>query len=72
MVYKKLLIQIFFSGVPKVFDIKPEEIPEVPKNNFLLRVELKENGNNRSASRNGRVIYSRSGRKIIGRGAVVS
>uniref|UniRef100_UPI00358FC4EB peptidyl-prolyl cis-trans isomerase G-like isoform X2 n=1 Tax=Myxine glutinosa TaxID=7769 RepID=UPI00358FC4EB len=54
--------------------VRPEEIPEVPQNRFLLRrspLDVDEPGNGNVSPRpgyRGRVFYTRSGRKIKGRG----
>uniref|UniRef100_A0A8C4R2A8 peptidylprolyl isomerase n=1 Tax=Eptatretus burgeri TaxID=7764 RepID=A0A8C4R2A8_EPTBU len=54
--------------------VRPEEIPEVPQNRFLLRrspLDMDEPGNGNVSPRpcyRGRVFYTRSGRKIKGRG----
>ena len=67
-----------FSNAPKVYtNIKPDEIPEVPMNRFLSRnLKPKQQSEEDDRSKRREYVlkysYSKSGRKVKGRGFLVS
>ena len=79
-----LMTILLCSNAPKVYgNIKPDEIPEVPPNRFLSRSfknNEKQNENNdrqdkrrdERSDHSRKFSYSKSGRKIKGRGFIVS
>lgn len=72
------------DGQPKFFStVKAEEVPEIPENRYLMRSYKSDTSNrdekdgdrsknDRNFQRASRICYSKSGRKIRGRGLLVS